>query len=158
MGIVGKERESMAGDVVASAKDAKELGAVLLGPQAAPEATRQVNDLFVDVMSHQVAMLNGVMEGVKTLLTQLSPKAIEEDFERKGKKAGLFSNKYEALWKFYEDRHGDYSGEDKQTFLIIFGPQFSKAYAASAGEDYKSTGDAAGKNIRLTITPNQVKR
>ena len=64
----------------------------------------------------------------------------------------------DALIHVYEDRHGDYSGEDKQTFLIIFGPQFSKAYAASAGEDYKATGDAAGKNIRLTITPNQVKR
>ena len=41
--------------------------------------------------------------------------------------------------------------------LIIFGPQFSKAYAASAGEDYKTSGDAAAK-VRLTITPNQVKR
>lgn len=156
-GVLAKDRESITSDQVAGAKDAKELGAVLLGPTAAPEATRQVNDLFVDVMSHQVALLNGVMEGVKTLLHQLSPKAIEEDFERKGKKAGLFSNKYEALWKFYEDRHGDYSGEDKQTFLIIFGPQFSKAYAASAGEDYKSSGDAAAK-VRLTISTNQVKR
>jgi type VI secretion system protein ImpI len=156
-GVLAKERESAAGDLVASAKDAKELGAVLLGPGAAPEGTRRVNDLFVDVMSHQVALLNGVMEGVKSLLTQLSPKAIEEDFERKGKRAGLFANKYEALWKFYEDRHGDYSGEDKQTFLIIFGPQFSRAYAASAGEDYKTSGDAAAK-VRLTITPNQVKR
>ena len=35
--------------------------------------------------------------------------------ERRGKKTGIFSNKYEALWKFYEDRHGDYSGEDKHT-------------------------------------------
>ena len=157
-GVLAKDRESVTSDQVAGAKDAKELGIVLLGPNAAPEATRQVNDLFVDVMSHQVALLNGVMEGVKTLLHQLSPRAIEEDFDRKGKKAGLFSNKYEALWKFYEDRHGDYSGEDKQTFLIIFGPQFSKAYAASAGEDYKATGDAAGKNPRFTITPNQVKR
>ncbi|MFT3776073.1 MAG: hypothetical protein QM820_62820 [Minicystis sp.] len=156
-GVLARDRESITSDQVAGAKDAKELGAVLLGPTAAPEATRQVNDLFVDVMSHQVALLNGVMEGVKTLLRQLSPKAIEEDFERKGKKAGLFSNKYEALWKFYEDRHGDYSGEDKQTFLIIFGPQFSKAYAASAGEDYKSSGEAAAK-VRLTITPNQIKR
>jgi type VI secretion system protein ImpI len=156
-GVLAKDRESITTDQVASAKDAKELGAVLLGPTATPEATRQVNDVFVEVMSHQVAMLNGVMEGVKTLLTQLSPKAIEEDFERKGKKAGLFSNKYEALWKFYEDRHGDYSGEDKQTFLIIFGPQFSKAYAASAAEDYKSTGDGVGK-ARPTITPNQLKR
>jgi type VI secretion system protein ImpI len=157
-GVLALDRESVATDRVATAKDARELAAVLVGPSAAPEATRQVNDLFVDVMSHQVALLNGVMEGVKTLLVQLSPKAIEEDFDKRGKKAGLFSNKYEALWKFYEERHGDYSGEDKQTFLIIFGPQFSKAYAASAGEDYKASGDAAGKNIRLTITPNQVKR
>jgi type VI secretion system protein ImpI len=157
-GVVQRDRESMATDRVATAKDAKELADVLVGPGAAPEAPRQVNDLFVQVMSHQVALLNGVMEGVKSLLVQLSPKALEEEFDRRGKKAGLFSNKYEALWKFYEERHGDYSGEDKQTFLIIFGPQFSKAYAASAGEDYKATGDSAGKNIRLTITPNQVKR
>ncbi len=155
-GVLAKDRESQSTDRVATAKDAKELAATLLGAGAEPEATRQVNDLFVDVMSHQVAMLNGVMEGVKTLLVQLSPRSIEEDFDKKGKKAGLFSNKYEALWKFYEDRHGDYSGEDKQTFLIIFGPQFSKAYAATAGEDYKSTGDA-DKNIRLTI-PSKAKR
>jgi type VI secretion system protein ImpI len=152
------DRGSMASNPVATAKDAKELAAVLVGPSAAPEATRQVNDVFVDFMSHQVALLNGVMEGVKTLLVKLSPKAIEEDFDKRGKKAGIFSNKYEALWKFYEEQHGDYSGEDKQTFLIIFGPQFSKAYAASAAEDYKATAGAAAKDIRLTINPNQSKR
>ena len=157
-GVLAQDRDSQANDRVATARDAKELAAVLVGPSAAPEATRQVNDVFVEVMSHQVALLNGVMEGVKSLLVQLSPKAIEEEFDKRGKRAGLFANKYEALWKFYEERHGDYSGEDKQTFLIIFGPQFSKAYAASAGEDYKATGDAAGKNIRLTVTPNQLKR
>jgi type VI secretion system protein ImpI len=108
-------------------------------------------------MSHQVALLNGVMEGVKTLLVKLSPKSLEDEFDKRGKKAGLFSNKYEALWKFYEEQHGDYSGEDKQTFLIIFGPQFSKAYAASAAEDYKATGDQAVKN-RLTLQTNQIKR
>jgi type VI secretion system protein ImpI len=157
--VLVKDRESMASDRVASAKDAKELAAVLLGPAAAQEATRQVNDVFVDVMSHQVALLNGVMEGVKSLLVKLSPKAIEDEFEKRGKKAGILSSKYEALWKFYEEQHGDYSGEDKQTFLIIFGPQFSKAYAASAAEDYKGTGGGgAAKEIRLTLTPNQVKR
>jgi type VI secretion system protein ImpI len=156
--VLVRDRESMATDRVASAKDAKELAAVLVGSGAAPEATRQVNDIFVEVMSHQVAMLNGVMEGVKSLLRQLSPKAMEEEFDKRGKKSGLFSSKYEALWKFYEERHGDYSGEDKQTFLIIFGPQFSKAYAASAAEDYKTTGDSAAKNIRLTLQTNQMKR
>lgn len=156
--VLSKDRESQSHDRVDTAKDAKELGAVLLGSNAAPEATHQVNEAFVEFMSHQVAMLNGVMEGVKSLLVKLAPQTLEDELNRSGKKTGLFSNKYEALWKFYEDRHGDYSGEDKQTFLIIFGPQFSKAYAASAAEDYKSSGDAAGKNLRHTYTPNQVKR
>lgn len=158
VGVLARDRDSNEGDRVAMAKDAKELAAVLLGPTGGQEAVRKLHEIFVEVMSHQVGLLNGVMEGVKTLLVQLSPKSIEDDFERKGKKAGLFSNKYEALWKFYEDRHGDYSGEDKQTFLIIFGPQFSRAYAAAAVEDYGATGDTTGKNLRFTITPSQVKR
>ncbi len=157
-GVLARDRDSMSTDGVTSAKDAKELAAVLFGPKAQPEAKRQLEDVFVGVMSHQVALLNGVMEGVKSLLVQLSPKSIEEEFDKRGKKAGILSSKYDALWKFYEERHADYSGEDKQTFLIIFGPQFSKAYAASAGEDYKATGDGSAKPIRLTITPNQVKR
>lgn len=143
---------------VATAKDAKELGAVLFGGTAQGQDTaRQLHDIFVEVMSHQVALLNGVMEGVKTLLTELSPKKVEDEYDKRGKKSGLFSSKYEALWKEYEKRHGNYEGEDKQTFLIIFGPQFSRAYAASAGEDYKSSssGDA---NLRFTISPNKMKR
>ncbi|MEJ7735502.1 MAG: type VI secretion system-associated FHA domain protein [Polyangiaceae bacterium] len=109
-------------------------------------------------MSHQVALLNGVMEGVRSLLTQLSPKTLEDELDKKGKKTGLFSNKYEALWKAYEVRHGDYSGEDKETFLIIFGPQFSRAYAASAGEDYSSSGGPPNKAGRFTLAGSQNKR
>ncbi|HEY4118418.1 MAG TPA: type VI secretion system-associated FHA domain protein [Byssovorax sp.] len=146
------------GDRVATAKDSKELGLVLLGPTAGQDTSRQLHDIFVEVMSHQVALLNGVMEGVKTLLTELSPKKVEEEYEKRGKKSGLFSNRYEALWKEYEKRHGNYEGEDKQTFLIIFGPQFSRAYAATAGEDYKTTGGGAPDNMRFTISPNKVKR
>jgi type VI secretion system protein ImpI len=157
--VLVKDRESLSSDRVATAKDARELAAVLVGPTSAPEATRQVNDVFVDVMSHQVALLNGVMEGVKSLLVKLSPKALEDDFEKRGKpKGGIFSSKYEALWRFYEEQHGDFAGEDKATFTIIFGPQFARAYAASAAEDYKATGDAAGKNVRPPINPNQGKR
>ncbi|MFO0554561.1 MAG: type VI secretion system-associated FHA domain protein [Polyangiaceae bacterium] len=99
-------------------------------------------------MSHQVALMNGVMEGVKQLLDRLSPKSIETEFDRSGKKGGFFANRFEALWKLYEVRHADYAGEDKETFLVIFGQQFSRAYAAAAGENYK--GDATGK-ARFTM-------
>src|SRR5690606_23498312 len=37
-------------------------------------------------------------------------------------------------------------------FLTIFGPQFSRAYAATAGEDYK--GEGGGRNLaRFTMGP-----
>jgi len=155
--VLARDRTAQA-DRVAVAKDAKELGVVLLDQGGGPDTARQLHDIFVDVMSHQVALLNGVMEGVKTLLVQLSPRTLEEELDKRGKKGGLFSNKYEALWKLYEVRHGDYAGEDKETFLIIFGPQFSRAYAATAGEDYQSSGDAAGKPLRFTLASNQIKR
>ena len=156
--VLARDRTAQS-DRVATARDAKELGRVLLGEGAGVETARQLHEIFVDVMSHQVALLNGVMEGVRTLLHQLSPQSIEEELDKRGKKGGLFSNKFEALWKLYEVRHGDYSGEDKETFLIIFGPQFSRAYAATAGEDYKSSGEAIGRAPRFTLAHgNQIKR
>jgi len=141
-------RERTEEQAVGAAKDAKALGKVLLTEAQGQDTARQLHDIFVDVMSHQVALLNGIMEGVKTLLVKLSPKTIEEELEKSGKKkGGLFSNRYEALWKLYEVRHGDYAGEDKETFLIIFGPQFSRAYTATAGEDYKDAGNDPNRSM-----------
>lgn len=149
--VLARERTQRAG--VASAKDAKELGQVLLGNHSTPETARDLHDIFVDVMSHQVALLNGVMEGVKSLLVRLAPKTIENELDRSGKKGGLFSNRFEALWKLYEVRHADYAGEDKETFLIIFGSQFTRAYTATAGEDY--AGEKGAKLSRFTISQNR---
>jgi len=155
--IMGTDRNDQ-NDQVAAAKDAKELGVILLTPAGGPEAARQLNEIFIEVMAHEVKLLNGVMEGVKTLLGRLSPRTLEEELERKGKKGGLFSSKYEELWKLYESRHGDYAGEDKQTFEAIFGPQFARAYAANAGEDYKGPSGEAGPKPRFTMSSNQMKR
>jgi type VI secretion system protein ImpI len=142
-------REKSAREPVSAAKDAKELGVVLLGHHATAETAHTLQNTFVEVMSHQVALMNGIMEGVKQLLARLSPKSLEMEFDKAGKKGGLFSNRYEALWKLYEVRHGDYAGEDKETFLVIFGAQFSRAYSAAAGENYK--GDASAKLGRFTM-------
>ncbi len=140
--------EKHAHEPVTAAKDAKELGVALLGHNASPETARSLQNTFVEVMSHQVALMNGVMEGVKQLLQRLSPKSLEAEFDKSGKKGGLFSNRFEALWKLYEVRHGDYAGEDKETFLVIFGSQFSRAYAAAAGENFQGE---PGKVGRFTV-------
>jgi type VI secretion system protein ImpI len=157
--VLARDVQPEEGNHVEAAKDEKELGNVLLGGQGGPDAPRQLQTIFIDVMQHQVALINGVMEGVRTLLTKLSPKTIEEELEKRGKKGGLFSNKFEALWKAYEVAHGDYAGEQKETYMIIFGPQFSRAYARAAGDDEKAAGDAAARNrARFAMTSTHPKR
>jgi len=158
--VLRKERLEQQGNLVGTAKDHAALGKVLFSHDADSQVTcHQLHEMFVEVMTHQVALLNGVMEGVKQLLENLSPPAIERSYERKGKKGGLFSNKYEGLWQQYQTVHGDYQGEDKETFLIIFGPQFSRAYAATTGEAYQTSGEAGGGNAtRAAVSANHNRR
>ncbi len=157
--VLRRERYDEQGNRVGAAKDDGELGFVLFGPEATEETSRHLHEVFVEVMTHQVALMNGVMEGVKQLLDKLSPNNIEMEFDRRGKKGGVFSNKYESLWKFYETCHGDYSGEDKETFLIIFGPQFARAYSKTTGEAFQTSADASSGSIgRFTVAANQTRR
>ncbi|MEM1031869.1 MAG: type VI secretion system-associated FHA domain protein [Myxococcota bacterium] len=158
--VLRKERLAAPGQGVGAAKDHVALGRVLFGPETKGETppTHQLHEIFVEVMTHQVALLNGVMEGVKQLLTTLSPGAIEKAYDQKGKKAGLFSNKYEGLWETYQTVHGDYQGEDKETFLIIFGPQFSRAYAATTGEAHQASTDGTGTSGRLSTMAHPTRR
>jgi type VI secretion system protein ImpI len=158
--VLRRERFEEEGNRVGTAKDHEDLGRVLFAAEGNSDLTcRQLHEVFVEVMTHQVALLNGVMEGVKQLLEKLSPEAVGKTYDAKGKKGGLFSNKYEGLWETYQTVHGDYRGEDKETFLIIFGPQFSRAYAATTGEAYQSSGESAGGNAnRLTMSATTTRR
>ncbi len=143
--VLRKDRLDEGSNGVETAKDHASLARVLFAEGTSSEQNcHQLHGIFVEVMTHQVAMLNGVMEGVKQLLEALSPAAIEQRYEKRGKKGGLFSNKYEGLWQEYQTAHSDYQGEDKETFLIIFGPQFSRAYAATTGEAYTASGEPTG--------------
>jgi len=158
--VLRKENFEKQGNKVGTAKDHEELGKVLFSGEAnTATGCHQLHEIFVEVMTHQVALMNGVMEGVKTLLNTLSPEEISTNYDKSGKKGGLFSNRYEGLWEHYQTVHADYQGEDKETFLIIFGPQFSRAYAATTGEAYQTSGEAtAGQGGRGTMSANQSRR
>jgi len=133
--VLRRDRMEQQGNGVGAATNHDALGQILFAEGTSSEQNcHQLNEIFIEVMTHQVALMNGVMEGVKQLLGTLSPQAIEQRYERKGKKGGLFSNRYEGLWQEYQT----------ETFLIIFGPQFSRAYAATTGEAYSATGEPTG--------------
>lgn len=90
------------------------------------DAHKAIDGIYADLMMHQVALLDGVMEGVRALLEELSPEKIEGGVGRAKLGFGL-SNPYKTLWHSYCDRF-DQLSEEKQAFSHIFGHEFAEAY------------------------------
>jgi type VI secretion system protein ImpI len=123
---------------VETARSSPELARALLDWRATRgNEQRSIENSFAALMTHQVAILNGVMKGVKSLLSELSPENIEHEADspggrgRQGLQIGPF--RFKQLWDLYVKRHGDLSAEDKHTYSLIFGSQFAEAYAQFAG-------------------------
>lgn len=119
---------------VETAATPEQLARVLLDfREGSPDAPRDVEGAFADLMIHQVALLNGVMNGVKSLLAELSPNAIERAAEDPRKRGGgglqIGPFRYRQLWELYAERHSDLADEEREAFGLIFGPDFARAYA-----------------------------
>jgi type VI secretion system protein ImpI len=94
------------------------------------DAPKAIEGIFADLMVHQVALLDGVMQGVRALLEELSPEAIEKIVDAR-EPPGLLGNlpgrRHKALWEAFCERYEQLS-EEKQAFSHIFGPEFTDAY------------------------------
>jgi type VI secretion system protein ImpI len=124
---------------VETAKEPRELAArVLDWSDPSNEGSRAIESTFAEVMVHQVAMLNGVMRGVRSLLAKLAPASIEAELSNPrrrnagGMQLGPF--RYKTLWELYQEIYGDFAEDEKQAFMLIFGPEFVHAYSELAGE------------------------
>jgi type VI secretion system protein ImpI len=90
------------------------------------DAHKAIEGIYADLMIHQVALLDGVMQGVRSLLDELSPDNIENSIGH-GKLGLGLSNRYKALWQMYCDKYEELA-EEKQAFSHIFGSEFTDAY------------------------------
>lgn len=138
---------------VETAKEPRELAArVLDWSDPSNEGSRAIESTFAEVMVHQVAMLNGVMRGVRSLLAKLAPSSIEAELSNPrrrnagGMQLGPF--RYKSLWEVYQEVYGDFAEDEKQAFMLIFGPEFVHAYSELAGEP------AAGGAPAAALGPN----
>jgi len=114
--------------VEAASEPAAVAAALLDWRDRSMEAPKAVEGIFADLMIHQVALLDGVMQGVRGLLEQLSPENIEQQTGPQGPFAFDRSKaRYKALWETYCSRFEELA-EEKQAFAHIFGPQFTQAY------------------------------
>jgi type VI secretion system protein ImpI len=95
------------------------------------DAPKAVEGIFADLMIHQMALLDGVMQGVRALLDELSPENIEKTMDEREPRGPLGLNlqvgRYKAMWETYRSRFEEIS-EEKQAFTQVFGPEFAEAY------------------------------
>jgi type VI secretion system protein ImpI len=115
---------------VEGARSPEELAAALLNPKDRTfDAPQAVEGILADLMLHQLALLEGVMRGVRALLEELSPENIENQVGR-----GVSLNRHKALWSKYLEAYENVS-EERQAFSVIFGAEFTEAY-----RQYRQTG------------------
>ena len=114
---------------VETAPDPEAVAVALLDwRDSALDAPQAVEGIFADLMVHQVALLDGVMQGVRALLEELSPENIEAACSaERSAGLGLPFGRHKAIWQTYRDRHAELS-EERQAFAHIFGPEFTEAY------------------------------
>jgi type VI secretion system protein ImpI len=135
------------------AQNHQELARLLLDwRQPAADGPGRIESTLADLMIHQVALLNGVMTGVRSMLFELSPAELErkaEDPHFNPGGMGIGPYRFKSLWKAYEKAHGDLAGEDGQVFSVLFGKQFAQAY-----EHYFGRGSVDATRLAGTPMPN----
>jgi type VI secretion system protein ImpI len=92
------------------------------------DVPQTIEGIFADVMIHQIAVIDGVMRGVRALLEELSPQRIETALkEQPHHGVSALLGRYRALWQTFESRYEELTNETK-TFEVVFGPNFAESY------------------------------
>lgn len=130
------------------------------------ERVRELNRAFADLAMHQVALLSGVLEGVRSLLHDISPPRLSgERNHQLARTAGggflesIFNFKKAQLWQTFVDSHQKLVEEDRFS-REVFGRAFARAYYMVTGghiqgEDQTgSTNDAQPQPQPQFTTPH----
>jgi type VI secretion system protein ImpI len=113
---------------VEAARTPEEVAAALLDfRDPSQDSAAAIEGIFADLMVHQVALLDGVMQGVRALLEEMSPATIEHAVESNSTALSLTLGRHRALWQEYLARYEELSDE-KQALQRIFGSEFTVAY------------------------------
>lgn len=102
------------------------------------ERIRALTQGFADVMIHQVALLNGIRQGIGALLAHLSPDQLERSSSLSRNGAGalllkIWPARAMALWGRYIARHQELVQEERVLQSFVFGTEFAFAYAQIVG-------------------------
>lgn len=93
-----------------------------------PEPGQALEAILKELSLHQVALLDGLMQGIRALLEELSPESIAQEVEgRRG--LPRLGRGERALWEEYCARYQRFA-DDGEAFARVFGAEFTSAYRA----------------------------
>ncbi len=100
---------------------------------------RELTRAFADLALHQVALLSGIMEGVRSMLHTISPQTLSGERTYALARGGgggffekLFNGRKANLWRAYADAHQKLTEEDRFS-REVFGRNFARAYFMVTG-------------------------
>jgi hypothetical protein len=102
----------------------------LLADSGTGDHLRRLDELavgFADSMSHQVAMLDGLVAGARALVDALEPRAVEQEVAGR---LGRLKDK----WAAYGATWQRLAADDRKLVKALFGPEFARVYAEVGGE------------------------
>jgi type VI secretion system protein ImpI len=88
-----------------------------------------LEDAFRDVRDHQAAFLSAMRLAFESMLSQLDPNRLQEDFDRQIKKGSILGVPAKLrYWDLYRDKYTDLAKDAQGAFRALFGDAFAKAY------------------------------
>lgn len=134
MNVGPNPRAGIAGRSLRNLTSPRQVAERLLDWRPAAEAvSAEVQACLGDVAVHQVALLDGIMQGVASLLAELGPEKIEAEAGQGGVMGGLVPlRKHRVFWEAYLERHAELSHGDT-ALAHVFGAAFRQAYVEYQG-------------------------
>jgi type VI secretion system FHA domain protein len=86
-------------------------------------------DAFRDVRDHQAAFLSAMRLAFESMLAQLDPNQLQEEFDRQIKKGSILGVPAKLrYWDLYRDKYSNLAKDAQSAFRVLFGDAFAKAY------------------------------
>ena len=101
---------------------------LLISDRPTEVGLNELNAVFADMGIHQLALMEGITQGIRTMLESLDPRLQEGQGG-----PGFFARaRARTLWASYCDRFATLIAEDQALHAEIFGEAFARAYASVA--------------------------
>jgi type VI secretion system FHA domain protein len=93
------------------------------------EPAAAFEDAFRDVRDHQAAFLSAMRLAFESMLAQLDPNQLQDEFDRQIKKGSILGVPAKLrYWDLYRDKYSNLAKDAQHAFRTLFGDAFAKAY------------------------------